>query len=138
MDFPWNLIEDFRWNRFLSMLSAFEDAGPGVQIIGVHKPPVANSVVTVKYRATLATQRICVQYRTFDADTGTVYDPKSECRVRDLTDSRYMSETFHRVEGNAYMIWFVPVVLDGLGQEIRYDGEAAEDRMAVLTLTPDG
>ena len=75
MDFPWSLIPDFRWNRFVSMLTAFWDSDLNVEILGVRYGPADNSTVTITFRGALNTQNICVCIQDV-AEHGVNYVPR--------------------------------------------------------------
>ena len=64
MDFPWNLFPQIEWRRFLSLISAFWDAEPRVQILGWRHDGTASGDLTVRYKASLATEHVQVHVQS--------------------------------------------------------------------------
>ena len=137
MDFPWNLIPDLRWNRFLNLIGAFWDAEPRVEILGVRKAATGLSV-TVRWKASLAVEHVQVHVQHDGAGGGGVeYDDStyvSSTRVDCFTD-RQQDTDVTVTDTETYIVWLIPLVRQGDGTYVRYDGEGERpDHMAFQVL----
>ena len=141
MDFPWNLIPDLRWNRFLNLIGAFWDAEPRVEILGVRHEASAAATVTVRWKASLAVEHMQVHVQHDGTGGGGLEYNRatyvSSSRVDCFTDRQQDTEIPRNGTDN-YAVWLIPVVRQGDDSYLKYDGEEAEDHMAFTSLVSGG
>lgn len=136
MDFPWNLLPDLRWNRFLGLLAAFWDAEPRVEILGVSHDGTPGGDATVRFKASLATERVRVHVQRTGGGGGLDYDPDNHVssEVVDTFANRQRDVTIARNGADRYKVFLIPVVRHGDGSTVNHDGREAADHMAFWTL----
>ena len=135
MDFPWNLLPDIRWNRFLDLLGSFWDSEPRVEVLGVRHDGTAGGSLKVRFKASLAVEHVQVHVQ-HDGTAGGGVDYSSSSFVSSTRVNCYMNRqqdvTIARNGMDNYTVWLIPVVRQGDNSYLKYDGEGGEDHMAFL------
>ena len=101
----------------------------------------AGGTVTVRWKASLAVEHMQVHVQHDGTDGGGLeYDPEtyvSSTRVNCFTDRQQDTE-IARTGTNNYAVWMIPVVRQGDGSFIKYDGTQGEDHMAFQLIAIGG